>query len=696
MSTTKDILLRAARDRLVDLLGFGETYPLQDVEVRKERQTVPVDTTAKIPILPGQTGVRYKLHDLDEKPLKPGPGKIGTGAETLLETPPVDEDVTYKILARKIDSKRQAYLHQTAAVRVGLDATLDARILAPLLDTGIETPADTDPRLVDYGSRVEVEVADSQEGVDYHLVHFPEGSNDEVVLSEQKRGNLSHVELETEPVFEDTKIRVRATRTFDPSEDRAPQSTLLDVVLPLAVRADPVLAVAVEPSPVIGFGDSATIVLSGSQQTVSYRLYARTLSDWDFVCGATPDSDVLRVAGGKEPPAPAHEVLVSRKPKEPFRRQAAAVGEPQPGTGGELRLPLGPLEEDTVVIVEASKEHRVTEEQTLPSTLQLEQAAVLLVCPDPAPPDLALEVPVADGKLSGTLRVTGGQPGVFYYFRRDDRGERSRPAYFHQLDELEADPSSPAANKGLGQLRLEGDFAVARDPAAGAAGPPATVRPPAPVVDIERLALDLVLHGRAVKARTGVSVPLSASVEIAAPSIVEAFAVDTPDVTDGSYPDFTLSGDTASVSGGALLLHGIFTRGHGLSGDLVVTAKMKNESGGNFSAGIEFGNRRFVFHPGYWNGAFRIENTSVGNTHMGFRPSVNAFHPITLEWSSATGVVKITVEDGDRVAGPFVYEWTADAGFDPGAAVGFYSGGESFFKDLEIRRSLPDGSESTQ
>ena len=48
------IRLRGSRDRLVDLLGFGETYPLQDVSVRAEDLIVPIGTTAKIPVDPGQ------------------------------------------------------------------------------------------------------------------------------------------------------------------------------------------------------------------------------------------------------------------------------------------------------------------------------------------------------------------------------------------------------------------------------------------------------------------------------------------------------------------------------------------------------------------------------------------------------------------------------------------------------------------
>ncbi len=57
MSVTTQILLRAARDRVIDLLGLGETYPLQDTAVSADRLTVAFDTSAKINIFPGQTDV---------------------------------------------------------------------------------------------------------------------------------------------------------------------------------------------------------------------------------------------------------------------------------------------------------------------------------------------------------------------------------------------------------------------------------------------------------------------------------------------------------------------------------------------------------------------------------------------------------------------------------------------------------------
>ena len=44
---TTHIQLRDARDRLLDLLGIGQTYPLRDLVVHDEQLTVTVNSTAK-------------------------------------------------------------------------------------------------------------------------------------------------------------------------------------------------------------------------------------------------------------------------------------------------------------------------------------------------------------------------------------------------------------------------------------------------------------------------------------------------------------------------------------------------------------------------------------------------------------------------------------------------------------------------
>jgi hypothetical protein len=91
---------------------------------------------------------------------------------------------------------------------------------------------------------------------------------------------------------------------------------------------------------------------------------------------------------------------------------------------------------------------------------------------------------------------------------------------------------------------------------------------------------------------------------------------------------------------------------------------------------MEFGNRRFIFHPGYPGGAFRIEDATLAthlleNLDMGFTPSTTAFHTMQLFWDDAAGELTVTVLDGDGIADPFALLWEPDAGFDPGGRIGF-------------------------
>lgn len=135
--------------------------------------------------------------------------------------------------------------------------------------------------------------------------------------------------------------------------------------------------------------------------------------------------------------------------------------------------------------------------------------------PDPAA-GLALEVPVAGAGLRSPFGVSGGEPGVFYYFRRGQTGaERSLPAYFHKVDDLD-----PELNKGIGQLRIEVDLAVSRespDPAPDLA----RLRPPTPLVEIEYLPLGISFYVRAVKARTRLDVAMSSSAAVPAPAEIK-------------------------------------------------------------------------------------------------------------------------------------------------------------------------------
>ena len=531
MTETSHKHVRDARDRLIDMLGIGKTFPLRDLDVRDERLMVPVNATAKVPIEISQVDVLYSLYTRDDKPVHragqvPAESK-GNGGTLILETPTIVEDITYKIRAArsraaKLDPESITFLHQSATVKVGLDVFLEAEILnAELLDPTIESPAISDPRIVDYGSRADVEIKESQEGVDYRLVALKKKNGDlepeEVALSDEPvRGTRGDILLHSRAIHEDTDIRIRATKTFDSEEGRPDQTDLLKVVLPLKVRANPTNKVTVGPANIIDYRQSAVVKIVDSQAGATYRIHRRVIPDRDVIHHEVPDADVIKISVPDEP-----DVQI-RKPALPLVWQELAgylpVGDFKPGNGGELQLQLDGLTDDSLIIVQALKEHQVSVDgqNTLKtsSSVPLQQPAVFLVRPDSAP-ELRLTVPVQGDKTSGTIQVSDGQPGVFYFFRRTQQGKDLKlPAYFHKRDNLDE-----SQNKGLNQLKLKIDFVVAANPPGGSVGDtddPAKIAPQPPILQTGPLKTDSSLFIRAVKAQTRVKTPLDLAAQIGA------------------------------------------------------------------------------------------------------------------------------------------------------------------------------------
>jgi len=564
MSATTQILLRATRDRVIDLLGVGETYPLQDTAVGQDRLTVAFGTSAKVSIFPGQTDVTYTLHDAQDKAASAA--TAGTGGETVLTTPAVTQDLIFRIFASKIDTfsskvQRQDFLTQGAEVKVGLDVTLNAYIDAPLLDPHNDHPMSDDPRIVDYGSAVAVKVEQSQEGVDYSLSVLS-GGQETVVSQQSVRGNLGTIVLTSNPVQEDVELRVRATKRFDASEHRQDQTALLNAKMPLMVRARTDLAASVQPSP-LPFGRDAAIVIAGTQTSARYVAYIRTLCDADFAYGQAPDPSLLPVNANIQVKAPKWSTAPFSLPKG-----YAKVGDYQAGTGGDLHLTAAALAEDSELIIEARKEHGVSK---VPSSVQLQHPALVLVQPNPTPA-LAVEATVDNNALPGPLLVTGGQLGVYYFFRVGDGGkEILPPAYFHKLDDKDS-----TSNKGINQLRIGIDLALARDPAT----PPtdrAHTPPLAPLLDLGSQAIGITLFVRAMKARTGIDVQLSQTAQVAALPVIK---LDQQTIATGTSAKIIVTASAKGETYRPFLTDGtaVANAQDGTGGDLSFTSQPLTQS----------------------------------------------------------------------------------------------------------------------
>jgi hypothetical protein len=502
MLPTKNMKARAARDRLIDLLRIGETYPLRDVTLPKTQLTVLYNTPLEVTIDPSQGGVTYTLCE-GYVPLASGTVQEDVGASSVLKGPAITKDRTFQILASKQagpDAKvREAFLHQEVTVKVGLDTAIRAWIHdAPPLTPDIYAPKDTDARIIDYGGAVEVRIADTQVGADYSLFFAVPGGAEVSTPPKPGVGSGAELSLFTPPIFEDTSIRILASRNFDNSGGLEDLSEPLDAVLPLAVRANPDVTVSVVGSPVVDPEVPVKLTIDNSQTSVSYTVFVRRLLDVDFAGSDTSGAEAIAVPASLD--VPEHTVLV-RSPARisPWKVQNgfAPVGPAMQGKGsaGPLEIPLGLFHDDSVFVVRAHKDHSAPKPGT--SAVQLKEAAVALTRPDPAP-DLALS-PHEDN-ASGELLVTGGQPGVFYHFRAGAT-ELGLPAYFHERDEGNAQ-----LNKGVGQLKVEVNLVVVRDaPSGDASDDPAQLYPPPPVVELAPLPPDGIVSVSAVKARTGVA-----------------------------------------------------------------------------------------------------------------------------------------------------------------------------------------------
>lgn len=503
-----DLKVRDARDRLIDLLGIGETYPLRDVDVQEEQLTVNFNEPANITIDPGQLGVTYELYDKDEQTNLHARAD-GNGAATALAGPPITGDRTFRVRASKIaHPERSTFLAQSALFKVGLDTRLRVTLPGiPALNPLLSNPADTDARLIAYGSVVVVRVAASQASAMYSLEYAD--ASGAMVATPPAMGTGADIELVSTPLTEDTRIRVRVTRTFDAAEGRTNLDALLDTVLTVAVRASAALAVSIEGaaqdgSPLVDPAGATMLTVLASQKSAIYSAYLRPLLDRDFATDPASAPQSLRVLVPTSSDLPAHEVLVRAPPRRvPFQVQAGYVqqGESKAGNGAALKLNLLQIQSDSVIVIRASKEHRepTTGQLLGESSVQLEQAVAALPRPD-AVPALTLTVTKNAEGPGGKMLVTGGQPGVFYHFRLPaTTAEIGLSAYFHRSDEQDAQQ-----NRGLGQLRVENDFAVART-AANTGADLTLQRPLTPLVDLAQIPTDAVVSVTAIWARTGVA-----------------------------------------------------------------------------------------------------------------------------------------------------------------------------------------------
>ena len=116
------------------------------------------------------------------------------------------------------------------------------------------------------------------------------------------------------------------------------------------------------------------------------------------------------------------------------------------------------------------------------------------------------------------------------------------------------------------------------------------------------------------------------------------------------------------------------------------------DSFGAENAALPIGNNNFVFHPGYPNGAFRIDGPSGhGNVCMGFTPSPSGMSHVNIVIQAATGLTTYTLRDSNLVN---VFQKTfANTDHQAGVTVLGLSagdGGTTYFDNVRITSSVPE------
>ncbi|MGZ8157292.1 MAG: hypothetical protein ACXWT1_06285 [Methylobacter sp.] len=474
------IPLRAARDRLIDYLGIGETYPLRDLAI-SETSKVAYNIKARIVISNSQQGVSYRLCDDQQHALTPDIALEGNGGDLELISPPIVTNRKFTIQATKISNKLSTVLLKTIIVNVGLDLGLAATL-------------QNDAGVVDYDAKIAVAVDETQEGVDYQLVTI-DGTK-ENVLSLPVRGDSKTIVLKTTAgVTEDIDIRIRATKKFHVSEQKDTETDLLSTVLPVKVKANPALGVSAL-IPIVDFSGAAGIKIQGSQASTRYQVLMRSIADHEIIYDVKPGAVISIAVDGQQAVLLAPPALTGD-----FKTATDAVQ----GNGGDLVLSVTNLTEDSFILLQAIKTHQVNNGEPVSSTVQLSQLTAVLVRPN-ANPDLHLKAQIANSLLLAPIQVNGGQAGVYYEFTTvSDKKVQGLPVYFHQRDSIDN-----SQNKGVGQLKVGIDLVIPPNllPERLKTNPnPASLPPEPPELSAGViLKSDAELSIRAIKAQTGVEV----------------------------------------------------------------------------------------------------------------------------------------------------------------------------------------------
>ena len=245
--------LRDVRDRLIDLLGIGQTYPLADVafdgQWDKSSYTIALPfctMSATVNLTLSQKGVAYELCNQDGKPL-PIQG-TGNGGDLTLNTPSITNDTTYTLRASKPTGK-SVMLNQS--LKVSLWSVTVTCI-------GYNSP-------LPYGGSISIKIEDSQPNVYYQLI---DANGNTLSTRNPILGNQSSMTLTTGPLYENQTIHIQAS--IDKG-DAPPLNVILQQSFLVNVQPNLNLGVTAHIDNLGNF----LVDIANSQASVTYTLRTR-------------------------------------------------------------------------------------------------------------------------------------------------------------------------------------------------------------------------------------------------------------------------------------------------------------------------------------------------------------------------------------------------------------------------------------
>ena len=358
--------VRSARDRVIDLLGFGRTYPLRDIPLPSVIH-VPSGVNARIPLEYSQPGVTYELRERKSGAAIKGSKPVGgTGEGIELIAPAIDQDIGFRVFAVKEESqpsnrpRRETLLAGIIQVIEGLDASIDAQLKLPVLNPVVDNPKPTDARVGDFGVQAELVILESQVGAQYEIIEHTTTPKDapQVLSKAAVFGTGGVLLLQTQALNEDIDLRVRARR--------GDKTIIFNDILPLRVRPD-----ARVSTQVIQSEGQPGLLIESSEARFEYELFVRPILDDEFFLDKNKEVRVRT----PEPSAQASLTDLG----------FVSSGKRGPGTGGSMQLLAGPVTEDVFVAVQLTKRHEVGPlgqgSETLPSQTPLAQPQAVFLPP---------------------------------------------------------------------------------------------------------------------------------------------------------------------------------------------------------------------------------------------------------------------------------------------------------------------------